>query len=160
MVTALAPNKRVDLAVKAFNELGLPLKIVGSGSSEDEKRLRSMAKENIEFLGNKDRSEIIELYAKAKAFIFPGVEDFGITPLESLASGTPLVAFKHGGILETQTSQTAVFFSRPTAKDLEKSVKNLPEFSSETLYGQASLFSKSTFINKIQNEVQELLKKG
>lgn len=153
MVTAFAPNKRVDLAIKAFNQLGLKLKIVGSGQQLLE--LKSLAKENIEFLGSLKREEIIDLYAKASAFIFPGVEDFGITPLESLASGTPVIAFAIGGVLETLTTDTAKFFHEPTVESLVKAVKDFDRdlYKKDALIKRASQFSKEHFQDQFKLEI-------
>src|SRR5690606_26128545 len=105
MVTAFAPNKRVDLAITAFNKLGKKLIRIGSG--QEEERLRAMAGTTIHFAGNLSRDEVIDNFLRARALIFPGVEDFGITPLESLASGTPVIALKTGGVLETLNDQVA-----------------------------------------------------
>lgn len=127
MVTAFAPNKRVDLAIAAFNELKKPLKIIGGG--QDEKRLRAMAGPTIEFLGGVDRASVVSHMARARAFIFPGVEDFGITPLESLAAETPVIAFRAGGVLETLTQADSVFFEEPEAKSLMKAVEVFEERS-------------------------------
>lgn len=99
MVTAFAPNKRVDLAIEAFNRLKLPLVIIGGGQLDRE--LRAQAGPTIRFLGNVSRADVVKTLAESRALIFPGVEDFGITPLESLAAGTPVIAFKAGGVLET-----------------------------------------------------------
>lgn len=127
MVTAFAPNKRVDLAIAAFNELKKPLKIIGGG--QDEARLRAMAGPTIEFLGGVDRKSVISHMAQARAFIFPGVEDFGITPLESLAAETPVIAFRAGGVLETLTESDSVFFDQPDAISLAKAVNTFEERS-------------------------------
>jgi len=99
MVTAFAPYKRVDIAVEAFNQLGLPLKIIGSG--QDEARLKKMAGANVEFLGWKSDADVREAYAGCRALIFPGEEDFGIVPVEAMASGKPVIAYAKGGALET-----------------------------------------------------------
>jgi glycosyltransferase involved in cell wall biosynthesis len=99
MVTAFAPYKRVDLALDAFRKFGKPLKIVGSG--QDEKRLRASAPANVEFLGWRSDEEIASLYSRCRAFVFPGEEDFGITPLEAQAAGRPVVALARGGAMET-----------------------------------------------------------
>ena len=109
IVGALAPNKRVDLAVEAFNQLKLPLKISGSG--QDEEYCRSIAGENIEFLGALSNEKLLELFQQARALVFPGEDDFGITPLEAQACSTPVIAFASGGALETVTEKTGVFFA-------------------------------------------------
>lgn len=149
MVTAFAPNKRVDLAIDAFNELDLPLKIIGGGSAEEVASLKSIAKDNIKFLGKVSREEVIENYAKAKAFIFPGVEDFGITPLEANAAGTPLIAYAYGGVLETQTEKTATFFKEPSKAALINALQTHKDKNREDLLTRAEDFSKETFIKHI-----------
>lgn len=102
MVSRLRPYKKVDLAIQAFNKLGLPLKIVGIG--EDEQYLKKMARENIEFLGAVSEEEKRELLARCKAFIHPQEEDFGITAIEAMASGRPVIAYNAGGARETVIS--------------------------------------------------------
>lgn len=159
MVTAFAPNKRVDLAVEAFNDLGLPLKIVGGGQQED--YLKEIAKPNIEFLGNVSREDVVSLMARAQAFIFPGVEDFGITPLESMASGTPIIAFRAGGVLETLNDKVALFFDNPEKEALISAVKNfkLQNFKTEDLYARANDFSKERFRSQIENCIKRVMGK-
>lgn len=158
MVTAFAPNKRVDLAIEAFNENGLPLKIIGGGSEEEQRGLKRLAKDNIEFLGKVSREEIISHYARAKAFIFPGVEDFGITPLESLAAGTPLIAYQAGGVLETQNEKTASFFQYPNAKSLNQALKIKKHFNPKDLQSRANEFSKDHFKKQICDLISSKLK--
>ncbi len=126
MVGAFAPYKRVDLAIEACQRLGLPLKIVGSG--QDEKRLRSLAGPAVEFLGSCSDDEVAQLYSRAKAFLFPGIEDFGITPVEAMSSGVPVIAFGQGGALETVTPETGRFFFEPTVDAL---VQCLEQFEAE-----------------------------
>ncbi len=157
MVTAFAPNKRVDLAIEVFNRLGWSLKIVGSGQQESE--LKSKAKSNIEFLGNIGRQEIVSLMSEAKAFIFPGVEDFGITPLEALASGTPVIAYQFGGVLETLDSKVAHFFKDPTIDSLLHALKTFEpnRYKTLDLYQRAEHFSKGVFQHKLRREIDNLL---
>lgn len=157
MVTAFAPNKKVDLAIKAFNKLGKNLKIIGSGQQEE--YLRQIAGPGIEFLGNLTREEVISHFARAKAFIFPGVEDFGITPLESLASGTPVIAYKIGGVLETLNDQVAQFFEEPTEELLIKAVVEFESkaFVREELLARAEEFSKENFKEKIRGAIATLM---
>ncbi|MCO4756093.1 MAG: glycosyltransferase [Bacteriovoracaceae bacterium] len=158
MVTAFAPNKRVDLAVRTFNELGLNLKIIGSGQQERE--LRDMANSNVEFLGNVSREEVISCFNNAEAMIFPGVEDFGITPLESLASGTPVIAYKAGGVLETLNDDVAVFFDEPTVESLSHAVKVFKDksFNRDKLFERAEDFSKNIFKKNIMDYVEGKLR--
>ncbi len=155
MVTAFAPNKRVDIAIKVFNELKIPLKIIGSG--QQEKSLRQMAEKNILFLGNASREEVISTLAKAQALIFPGVEDFGIVPLEALAAGTPVIAYHAGGVLETMTDKTAIFFNEANESSLKGAIRQFQnkKFETKDLFEQADSFSKSQFVNKIKYQIEQ-----
>lgn len=158
MVGAFAPNKRVDLAIEVFNELKLPLKIVGGGQNEE--RLRAMAKDNIEFLGQADNQTVAELYRSAKAFIFPGEDDFGITPLEAQASGTPVIAYARGGALETVSGQTGLFFNEPTPESLAQAVRelerNYADFEPQRCVSQARRFGRKRFKQEIANLITDL----
>ncbi len=105
----LVPYKRFDLVVQAFNKLGLPLKIFGTGPAFD--KLRLLAKPNIEFLGRVSAAELTSLYQQAIAFLNPQAEDFGITVVEAMAAGRPVIAYAAGGALETvKPGVTGVFF--------------------------------------------------
>jgi len=99
VVSAFAPYKRIDLAIQACNRLGRPLKIVGNG--QEERTLRALAGPTVEFLGPRPDHEVADLYARCRALLFPGLEDFGITPLEAMASGRPVIAYGRGGARET-----------------------------------------------------------
>lgn len=153
MVTAFAPNKRVDLAVTAFNQLGLELRIIGSG--QQEKQLKKMAKDNIKFLGNLKREEVVAELKKARGFIFPGVEDFGITPLEALMAQTPVIAFREGGVLETLDESVAVFFNDPSVQGLTLGIKEFlkrgHQIDKNLLTKRAESFSRQIFKEKIKN---------
>lgn len=155
MVTAFAPNKRVDLAIEAFNKMGKNLHIIGSG--QQEKMLKAMAGPSIKFFGNLSRTEVIEQFAKARALIFPGVEDFGITPLEALASGTPVIAYKIGGVLETLNDDVCEFFSQQNIDGLIGAVSNFEwkTFDTKKLLARAEDFSKENFKNRILTIVNE-----
>lgn len=158
MVTAFAPNKRVDLAIEAFNELKIPLKIIGSG--QQELKLKKTAQNHIEFLGNISRQDVVSLMGQARGFIFPGIEDFGITPLESLAAGTPVIAFRAGGVLETLTEDTAFFFDKATPISLINAVRDFEKenYNSENLFARAKEFSKEKFQARIQGVIDEALR--
>lgn len=147
MVGAFAPYKRVDLAIEAFNRLGLPLQIVGSG--QDEEKLRAMAGSTIEFLSSISNEAIAELYSKCRAFVFPGKEDFGITPVEALASGAPVIAFGEGGASETVTEKTGLFFREQTVEALSEAVMKIESGSVRPLEvdcrARAQVFSRARF---------------
>jgi glycosyltransferase involved in cell wall biosynthesis len=124
IISALVPYKRVDVAIEAFRRSGRRLVIIGVGQSE--RGLRKMRGGNIDFLGWKPDEEIARYYASCRAFIFPGVEDFGIAPLEAQAAGRPVVAFGRGGALETVVppdnregrKPTGIFFREQTPEAL------------------------------------------
>ena len=160
MVTAFAPNKKVDLAVEAFNINKRKLKIIGGGQQEE--YLKSIAGKNIEFMGNLSRKEVIEHFAHARAFIFPGVEDFGITPLESMASGTPVIARKIGGVLETLTDKTAEFFINDSVKELNEAILRFENrtFDHSELIKQAGSFSREAFKENIQKTINSMMGKS
>ena len=128
VVSELVSYKRIDLAIEAFNDSGLPLVIIGDGP--ERKKLEAMASDNIKFLGRQPFDVLKEHYETCRGFIFPGVEDFGITPLEAQAAGAPVVALGIGGALETvKDRETGVFFESQTAASLNDAIEQL-----QTLY--------------------------
>jgi glycosyltransferase involved in cell wall biosynthesis len=156
MVGAFAPNKRVDLAVEAFNQLKLPLKISGSG--QDEEYCRSIAGDNIEFLGALSNEKLLELYQQARALVFPGEDDFGITPLEAQACNTPVIAFASGGALETVTEQTGVFFAEQNVEALieavEKMERSWKSFAPEAFQLQMSRFGRGHYKEQMAHAIE------
>lgn len=117
VLSRLIPYKRIDLAVQACTRIGARLLVAGSGRETE--RLKKMAGPTVEFLGRVSDEEMIGLYARCKAFLFPGVEDFGITPLEAMASGRPVIAFGSGGSLDTVVpGETGEFFAEQTVESL------------------------------------------
>lgn len=156
IVGRLIPYKRFDLVIGAFNVLGLRLKIVGDGPEME--RLKKMAGSGIEFLGWRPDEEIRDHYAKAKAFIFPQEEDFGIVALESLASGTPVIAFRGGGALEIiKEGVNGMFFDAQTVDAIVAAVRNFGkyDFDSEKVRQSVNNFDKEIFKNKIKDFIKK-----
>jgi len=157
MVTAFAPNKRVDLAIETFNRLRKPLKIIGSGQQET--WLKTLAGPTIEFLGSLSRKEVIDSLSRARALIFPGVEDFGIVPLESLAAGTPVIAFREGGVLETLTREDAVFFGEPTPGSLSMAIEEFERDGRKVDFTRLEKFSRDRFQANMIDRINLTLEK-
>jgi glycosyltransferase involved in cell wall biosynthesis len=150
MVGRLVSYKRFDLAVKVFNKLGYKLKIAGVGPEMN--RLRKMANSNIEFLGLVSDEELANKYASCKAIIFPQEEDFGIVPLEAMASGRPVIAFNSGGAQETVIpGKTGVFFNEQSEKSLDEAIRNFEamKFNPHDCRERAEQFDISKFKNII-----------
>ena len=151
----LVPYKRYDLVIQAFNKLNEPLKIFGTGP--ELVRLKSMAKSNIEFLGRISEERKAKLFSKCKAFLNPQEEDFGITAIEAMASGRPVVAYKKGGAVETILSGiTGEFFEDQTWEDLANTIIHFkPEkYDSQKIRQYALKFSKERF----QKEIKQFIK--
>jgi glycosyltransferase involved in cell wall biosynthesis len=154
VVSALVKYKRVDIAVEAFNTLGLPLMIAGSG--EQLKSLKAAAKPNISFLGWKSDEELASLFGNCKALVFPGEEDFGIVPVEAMAAGRPVVAFGAGGLLETVVEgTTGTFFGEQTAESLAAAVKRMETmaFDEAAIRSHARQFDRTVFKKKIADYI-------
>ncbi len=155
----IAGAKGIDVAMEAANKLGVKLKVVGefSGMKFGRQDLEKHKSENIDFLGRVSDSELYKLYGQAKAFLALGQdEDFGITPVEAMAAGTPVVAFKSGGYLETVVEgKTGVFFEEYNAKKLSEAMEKISKmkFKKEDLYKQAAKFSKEKFIENMKGVV-------
>ncbi|MFH1412731.1 MAG: glycosyltransferase [bacterium] len=153
----LAPYKRFDLIIEAFKELKLPLKIFGHGI--DIERLKKLAENspNIEFLGRVDDKTKAELYSKCQAYINPQEEDFGITAVEAMASGRPVIAFRKGGAIETVIeNQTGLFFDEQTKESLIDAVKRFQNtnFDSQLIRRQAEKFSTERFKQEIKEFIE------
>ena len=110
-------------------------------------------------MGNLSRQEVIDHFARAKGFVFPGVEDFGITPLESLASGTPVIAYRIGGVLETLNDEVAHFFDECDESALEQAILDFEKksFNKKALYQRAEEFSKAHFKKNILEVIEKNL---
>ncbi len=155
---ALAPYKRVDLAVEAFRRTGQALWIAGDG--QDARLLRSGLPPNVRWLGKVPDAEVPELYRGARALVFPGEEDFGIAPLEALASGRPVIALGRGGALETLTPETGLFFDGPTPEALVDALGRFEAFERgfepAAARERAGLFSEERFRAAIRSRVDAL----
>lgn len=155
ILSRLVPYKRIDLAVQAFNQLGLPLVIAGDG--RDRGQLEAMAQPNVKFLGRVSDAEQDDLFARCRAFIFPGEEDFGITPLEANACGKPVIAYAAGGALETVAAGvTGEFFSLPNVDALAQTVSRFDEsnYDPQTIRAHAEKFSVSVFADRLRSFVE------
>ena len=177
IVSAFAPYKRLDLAVNAFNQLNLPFFVIGEG--QDAKRLKEMAKTNIHFEGWLDNTQIRSYFARCRAFIFCGEEDFGITLLEAQAMGRPVIALGRGGALETvvpdsqswkpetgidkiaTSKPTGVFFYEQTPEALIKAIKHFEsiasQFDANAIRTHAQKFDVSVYTERMKTFIEKKL---
>ncbi|SKA76592.1 Glycosyltransferase involved in cell wall bisynthesis [Caloramator quimbayensis] len=158
IVSRLVSYKKVDIAIEAFNKLGLPLIIIGRGP--EYKKYKKLIKSNIKLLGHLSDSEVREYYRRCKAFIFPGEEDFGITPVEAQACGRPVIAYGKGGTLETIIEgKTGIFFYKQDAESLieaiQKFEKSSDDFDKDFIRKYAEKFSVNRFKNEIISFIEE-----
>jgi glycosyltransferase involved in cell wall biosynthesis len=150
----LAPYKRVDIVIEAFKKMPeKKLKIFSDGV--DLLRLKKIAAEspNIEFIGRVDDPDLAKLYRNAIAFIHPQEEDFGITAVEAMACGTPVIAYRKGGAMETVVeNKTGVFFDEQSVEAVEAAIKNFDrnKFNEKIIRLQAEKFSTADFKDKIK----------
>lgn len=150
--------KRVDLAIEAFNELKLPLKIVGEGSWIDE--LREKAASNIEFVGKVTDAELVNYYQAARALVFPGVEDFGLVMIEAHNHGKPVIAFSGGGAREIVVeNETGLFFNKQTKQALVAAVKKFEtlRFDEKKIRKVAHRFNQKKFEKDFLAVVKQLI---
>ncbi len=150
IVSRLIPYKRIDLAIEACNQLQLPLVIIGGG--RDEERLRKLAGPTIRFLGRLPDQEVLHYYTHCRALLFPGEEDFGITPLEAQAAGRPVIAYGAGGALASIVDGvTGVFFREQTASSLVEALASFHEqhFNPHVIRNHALEFDTPRFHRRI-----------
>ena len=154
---ALVPYKRVDIAIEAFNRNGKKLFVFGDGP--ERKKLKRLAKSNIEFRHGSSDEEVMSYLAKAKALIFPGTEDFGMTAIESFSLGTPVVAHQSGGALDfIEENVNGLFFKEKSEESLLEGLRKLDkiEIDKEKIKNTAEKFSKSGFHKKMKEHIERL----
>ena len=158
-VSRLVPYKKCDLVIQAFNDLKLPLKIIGSGPKKES--LQKLAKSNIEFLGYLSDEEMAKYYSRAKAFVFASEEDFGIVPVEAMASGRPVIAFNRGGATETVVhGKTGLLFDEQTPQCLTDAVLNFKDtFDPKEIRAQAEKFNTESFVRNFSKYIESVLAK-
>jgi glycosyltransferase involved in cell wall biosynthesis len=161
IVSRFMPYKRIDLAIEACNRLQLPLVIIGSG--RDENRLKSIAGPTIRFTGRLSDEEVLNYYAHCRAFILPGEEDFGITPLEAQASGRPVIAYGAGGALASVVEGvTGTFFQTQTPESLIAALASFNEriYDPQTIRNHALEFDKPRFHRRILQFIEAKMSEG
>jgi len=150
IVSALVPYKRIDLAVDAIAGSGRHLVIIGGGPLLADLRARSGP--NVEVLGAVSRDRIIERLSRARSLILPGVEDFGITPLEAMALGTPVVALGEGGVKDSVVDgMTGIFFKHAEVESLREALDEVEsrEWDQAALRAHATTFSRGRFLKEL-----------
>ena len=151
--------KRLDLAVEAFQDLDAKLVLVGGGAEHDKLVALAAGSANIEFVPTiNDSKELAQLVSKAKAFIFPSLEPFGIAPIEALSAGVPVIAYKKGGVLDyVIENKNGVFFPEQTAESLKKAVLLFEKkrFNKKEVSATAKSFSKDNFKKTIEQFIRE-----
>ena len=161
VVSRLVPYKRIDLAVRAFTEMGKNLIIAGDG--RDRAALEQLAGPSVRFAGRVSDEQLIRLYSECRALIFTGREDFGLTPLEAQASGRPVIAFGEGGALETVLEdRTGLFFRQPTEEALMEAVTEFErhDWDPNAARENARGFDVSVFNERIRGLVERIASEG
>ena len=167
-VCRLVPNKRVDLLVRAFNKLKLPLIIVGDGV--EKAYLENLAGPTVEIIGFQSMDKIANLMSQCRAFVYAGIEDFGIAPVEAMASGAPVIAYSKGGVLDTvkclysnsdKGAATGLLFSAQTVKSLVEAIEFFNEkklwrdFNPELIRDWSNSFSEDSFKFKLEKIINK-----
>jgi glycosyltransferase involved in cell wall biosynthesis len=159
MVGRLIAYKRHDIAIEAFNKLGLPLKIIGRGP--EMKHLQKLAKPNVEFLGRVSDDELTRYYSECQAFIFPQEEDFGIVAIEAMASGRPIIAYRGGDIPEhMEEEKMGIFFEEQTPEAIAAAIQKFKDedFNSQYIRGKALKFDREIFKGRIKDYIENSLR--
>ena len=151
------PYKKFDLAIQASIELQLPLTVIGNGPMHEQLVKMAIGHKNIKFLTNVSDTQLPKLLAKAQLFLFPGVEDFGIAPVEALASGTPVIAYGNGGATDYVKPENGILFKRQTVKDLCKAInKGLKtNWNEKEIANSVKEFSEDNFKKNISKFIKD-----
>jgi glycosyltransferase involved in cell wall biosynthesis len=160
VIGQLSEYKKALLVVEAFNKSGRSLVVIGDG--EQLNHLRAIASPNVAILGYQPNNVLRSYLQRCKALIFPGIEDFGIVPVEAMAAGKPVLAYAAGGTLDTVIDgRTGLFFFEQTIESLEKAIKQFEfmfqQFDANVISNHASTFSKTNFLKSITNFIDEKL---
>jgi glycosyltransferase involved in cell wall biosynthesis len=158
MVGELVSYKRPDLAIRAFSELRLPLVVIGGGEMIGE--LRNLAGPTVKIMGSQPFEVLKRHYARCRALIFPGEEDFGMVPVEAMASGRPVIAYGRGGALETVTAGlSGIFFDRQTVEDISSAVGRLSELEIDPpkIAAHARRFGRDRFLREMRAHIDSFL---
>jgi glycosyltransferase involved in cell wall biosynthesis len=151
IVSALVPYKRIDVAIQAFNELHLPLAIIGDGP--EYRRLEKMAGENVSFRGWVTDQEVRTAYQGCRALVFPGIEDFGLTPVEAQACGKAVIAFGQGGVRESvRDGETGILFREQSVEALVEAVRAFERsnFDASVARENSLRFSREVFKSRLR----------
>lgn len=160
IVSTLTPYKRIDLAIEMFNKLGKRLVIIGHGN--DETRLRRMASSHIDFLGFQSDENVKTYMENCRAFIFPGEEDFGIAPVEAMACGKPVLAYRKGGLTETMIEgKTGQFFEEVSVESMEAGLTQLlineKNYDAQFIANHAQNYSKKAFEKAVKSVIDHAI---
>jgi glycosyltransferase involved in cell wall biosynthesis len=161
VLARLAPYKRIDLAVEAFNELGRRLIVVGDG--RDRQRLEALAGPTVTFCGRLPQAEVDRLLYTCRALIWPGIEDFGLAPVEAMAAGRPVIARRAGGVLDTVLEgETGVFFDAAEPASLAQAVLRAEaiDWRTDRIRRHAQHFGLEPFAASLTALLSEALARG
>lgn len=159
VVSRLVSYKKIDLAIEACTQSGKRLIVIGDGP--DRQRLEQLAGDTITFLGRKSDEDVVRYMQNCKALIFPGIEDFGITPLEANACGRPIIAYYGGGALDTIIAeQTGLYFEEQSINSLVNTINRFDQYDWDPQYirQHAEQFSEHIFIERMQSIIESSLK--
>ncbi|HHE46067.1 MAG TPA: glycosyltransferase, partial [Candidatus Moranbacteria bacterium] len=159
IVSRLSAYKNIEIVVKAFNRLQLPLVIAGEG--KESRRLKKIAKKNVKFIGWVAEDKLVQLYLGARAFIFPSLDDFGIAPVEAMGWGVPVLALKKGGAKEiVEEGKTGEFFKTAEAKaimeTLKKFMQNEDKYDKNYIRQSAQKFNSERFKKELTHFIENL----